>query len=263
MEKRSWIPAMNLLLGGLFAICVQGCAQTGFSKLVWQDEFDKPGKPDPSRWGYDTAHGCPNNCGWGNNELQYYTTRTDNSIVEGGVLKVKAQRENYNGASFTSARLLSKGKFAFTYGKVEIRAKIPQGVGTWPAVWMLGNNVEKVGWPKCGEIDIVEHRGYELNKIFGTFHYPGRSGDKADGKTLVIQNATSDFHIYSTEWTKEAINIFVDGKMIHSLKNGAGVPFNHEFFLLINMAIGGGFAGPVDPAFNAATLEVDYIRVYQ
>jgi beta-glucanase (GH16 family) len=231
--------------------------------LIWSDEFDTPGAPDPAKWGYDIGDGCPGNCGWGNNELQYYTNRPDNAIVSGGTLKVIAKAENFSGKAYTSARLLSKDKFSFKYGKVDIRAKIPAGVGTWPAIWTLGNNISTAGWPACGEIDIMEHRGSELNKIFGTLHYPGRSGGNADGNTKIISNATTAFHIYTLEWTSSLIKISVDGDLIHSVVNSASIPFNQNFFLILNIAMGGNFGGPVDPAFTNATMEIDYIRVYQ
>ena len=226
--------------------------------LVWSDEFNTNGIPDPAKWGYDLGAG-----GYGNNELQYYTNRPENVIVENGVLKIKAIKENYNGAAYTSARLLSKGKFAFTYGKVEVSAKLPAGVGTWPAIWMLGANSSTVGWPDCGEIDIMEHRGYELNKIFGTFHYPGHSGGNADGNTKMISNATTAFHKYSLDWSATAIKIYVDDQLVHSLANSTAVPFNHDFFFILNVAMGGTFGGSVDPNFSNATMEVDYIRVYK
>jgi beta-glucanase (GH16 family) len=226
--------------------------------LVWSDEFNTNGAPDPAKWGYDLGAG-----GYGNNELQYYTNRPENVIVENGVLKIKAIKENYNGAAYTSARLLSKGKFAFTYGKVEVSAKLPAGVGTWPAIWMLGANSSTVGWPDCGEIDIMEHRGYELNKIFGTFHYPGHSGGNADGNTKMISNATTAFHKYSLDWSATAIKIYVDDQLVHSLANSAAIPFNHDFFFILNVAMGGTFGGSVDPNFSNATMEVDYIRVYK
>ena len=139
----------------------------GSTAPFWADEFNTDGAPDATKWGYDIGTGAG---GWGNNELQYYTNRPENVIVQGGVLKIKAIRENYLGSSYTSARILTKGKFAFTYGRVEVRAKVPEGVGTWPAAWMLGNNISTVGWPNCGEIDILEHKGSELNKIYGTLH---------------------------------------------------------------------------------------------
>jgi beta-glucanase (GH16 family) len=231
--------------------------------LMWSDEFDTPGAPDPSKWGYDIGDGCPTNCGWGNNELQYYTNRPDNSIVSGGTLKIIAKAENFNGKAYTSARLLSKDKFSFKYGRAEIRAKLPAGVGTWPAIWTLGNNISTVGWPACGEMDIMEHKGSELNKIYGTLHYPGRSGGNADGNTRIISNATTAFHIYTLEWTSSLIKISVDGDLVHSVVNSPSIPFNQNFFFILNVAMGGTFGGPVDPGFTSATMEIDYVRVYQ
>ncbi len=236
---------------------------TVLQKLIWSDEFNTPGAPDSTKWGYDLGNGCPNICGWGNNELQYYTNRPENVIVSGGTLKIIAKAENYSGKDYTSARILSKDKFSFKYGKVEVRAKIPGGIGTWPAIWTLGSNINTAGWPACGEMDIMEHRGSELNKIFGTLHYPGFSGSNADGNTKLIPNATTEFHIYSMEWTATGIKIFADRQLIHSIVNSSNVPFNQNFFFILNMAMGGGFAGPVDPAFTSATMEIDYIRVYQ
>ncbi len=228
--------------------------------LLWSDEFDVDGSPNSAKWGYDIGNGSG---GWGNNELQYYTARPENAVVQGGVLKIKAIRENFSGSIYTSARLLSKDKFSFKYGKIEVKAKIPAGVGTWPAIWMLGSDISTVGWPNCGEIDIMEHRGSELNKIFGTLHYPGRSGGNADGSTKIITNATTEFHIYSLEWTASSIKIYVDDLLYHTVANSTSIPFNHEFFFILNVAMGGSFAGPVDPAFVNATMEIDYIRVYQ
>lgn len=231
--------------------------------LIWSDEFNIAGSPDPAKWGYDIGDGCPNICGWGNNELQYYTNRTDNVIVSNGTLKIIAKAENYNGKAYTSARLLSKDKFSFKYGKVEARAKLPAGIGTWPAIWTLGNNINTAGWPACGEMDIMEHVGRELNKIYGTLHYPGRSGGNADGNTKMISNATTAFHIYTLEWTSALIKISVDGELIHSVVNSNNLPFNQNFFLLLNIAMGGNFGGPVESGFSSAAMEIDYIRVYQ
>ncbi len=154
-------------------------------------------------------------------------------------------------------------KFSFTYGKVLVRAKVPASVGTWPAVWMLGSSLSSVGWPACGEIDIMEHRGSELNKIFGTLHYPGRSGGNANGNTTVIQNASTEFHNYKVEWTAQSIKIYVDDLLFHNVTNSSSIPFNRDFFLIMNLAMGGNFAGPVDPAFTTDSLEIDYIRVYK
>ena len=228
------------------------------SSLIWSDEFDTPGAPDPAKWGYDIGAG-----GWGNNELQYYTNRLDNAIVTNGTLKITAQKENYMGSSYTSARLLSQNKFSFKYGKVETRAKLPAGVGTWPAIWMLGNNISTSGWPACGEIDIMEHLGRDLNKIYGTVHHPGHSGGNADGGTVVISNATIQFHIYTMEWTASSIKFSVDNVTYYTFPNVSTLPFNQNFFLLLNFALGGNFGGAIDPAFTAATFEIDYVRVYQ
>lgn len=226
--------------------------------LYWSDEFNVDGAPDPTKWGYDIGGG-----GWGNQELEYYTNRTANAVVEKGVLKINAIKESYQGYEYTSARLISKGKFDFKYGKVEVRAKLPAGVGTWPAIWMLGIDISTAGWPYCGEIDIMEHRGSELNKIYGTLHYPGRSGGNADGSTITISNATTEFHIYSIDWTAAYIKIYVDDTLYHTVINSDSIPFNHNFFFIMNIAMGGTFGGTVDPSFTNATMEVDYIRVYK
>jgi beta-glucanase (GH16 family) len=227
------------------------------TQLIWADEFNVDGPPNPANWVYEVG-----NLGL-NNELQHYTNRPENSIVQGGVLKIKAIKENYLGSSYTSARIISKGKYDFKYGRVEARAKLPAGVGTWPAIWMLGNNIDQVSWPACGEIDIMEHVGKNLNRIYGTLHYPGRSGGNANGNSTIINDATTQFHVYALDWTASAIKIYVDGILYHTVPNSNSIPFNHNFFFLLNVAMGGDFGGPiVDPAFTSASMEIDYIRVY-
>ncbi len=226
--------------------------------LLWSDEFDQPGAPNPAKWGYDVGAG-----GWGNQELQYYTNRTDNAIVSNGTLKIIAKKETYSGSSYTSARLLTKDKFSFKYGKVEVRAKMPVGVGTWPAAWMLGANINTVSWPNCGEIDIVEHKGSDVNKIYGTLHYPGNFGGNAVGGTKVITGANSDFHIYTAEWSATSIKFYVDDVLYYTFANNNTLPFNQNFFVILNLAMGGTFGGAVDAGFSNATFEVDYVRVYQ
>ena len=226
--------------------------------LLWSEEFNTDGPPDPAKWGYDLGGG-----GWGNNELEYYTSRTDNAVVSGGTLKITAKKENYSGSAYTSARITTNGNFSFKYGKVEIRAKLPAGGGTWPALWMLGSDYATNPWPACGEIDIMEHVGNNLNTIYGTLHYPNHSGANGDGATTKITGATTDFHIYTLEWTASAMKIAVDGTVFKTVANSTSVPFNHNFFLIVNLAMGGGLGGAVDPAFTSGTLEVDYIRIYQ
>ncbi|WP_291098063.1 MULTISPECIES: family 16 glycosylhydrolase [unclassified Flavobacterium] len=224
---------------------------------IWGDEFDADGAPNSSKWGYDLGAG-----GWGNNEPQYYTNRAENVIVQGGVLKIITKKESYLGSNYTSARLLTKGKFSFKYGKVEFRAKMPSGGGTWPALWMLGDNISTVGWPACGEIDIMEHLGNQLNKIYGTLHYPDHSGGSSDGSTTVISNATTEFHLYSVDWRADYIKFYVDNQLFKTFVNSASIPFNQNFFLIINCAIGGDFGGSIDPTFVSSIFEVDYVRVY-
>lgn len=229
------------------------------ANLLWSDEFNTDGLPDSSKWGYDTG----NNGGWGNNELEYYTNRQENAYVSGGNLKINLIKEPYQGFNYTSARLLSKGKFSFKYGRVDIRAKLPAGGGTWPALWMLGDNISSAGWPACGEIDIMEHVGNQLNKIFGTLHHPGHSGANGDGSTINIANATTEFHVYSLDWSASEIKFYVDNQLYFTFTNNSSLPFNQNFFFIFNVAMGGNFGGTVDPNFTSSSMEVDYVRVYQ
>lgn len=227
--------------------------------LVWSDEFDGNGAPDANKWGYDLGAG-----GWGNNELQYYTNRTDNAVVSNGTLKIIAKKESYSGSPYTSARLLSKGKFTFQYGKIECRAKLPADAGTWPAFWMLGNNITGSGWPACGEIDILEHKGNDLNKVYVALHYPGRSGGNAVSASFLKSNVTTEFHTYGCVWTPEIIQFLYDGTVLFSTGNNTtSMPFNQPFFILLNLAMGGTFGGAVDPQFTSAQYEIDYVRVYR
>jgi beta-glucanase (GH16 family) len=226
--------------------------------LLWSDEFNSPGAPDPAKWGYDLGAG-----GWGNNESQYYTNRTDNVLVSNGTLKIIAKKELYAGSNYTSTRLLSKGKFSFKYGKVEVSAKLPGGVGTWPAIWMLGDNIATVGWPACGEIDIMEQKGSDINRIFNTVHYTGFSGGGAVGTSFLINNVTTQFHKYGIIWSSSSIQFLVDDVVTYTFSNTANLPFNQNFFLILNMAMGGTFGGSIDPNFTNAVMEVDYVRVYQ
>lgn len=228
--------------------------------LAWSDEFDGTGAPNPAKWGYDIGTGSS---GWGNNELQYYTDRRENSYVDNGTLKIKAIKENFSGSAYTSARLLTKGKYEFKYGRIEMRAKLPVGVGTWPAFWALGADITTVGWPACGEIDIMEHKGSDLNRISAALHFPGNSGGNPVVNTTLITNATTEFHVYKVEWSATSLQFYVDDRLYHSMANNSGIPFNKNFFLLLNLAMGGGFGGPVAPTFTSAIYEIDYVRVYR
>lgn len=229
-------------------------------RLVWSEEFDVDGSPNSGKWGYDIGTGSG---GWGNNESQYYTNRTDNAVVLNGKLIITAKKEAFSGSGYTSARLLTKDKFSFKYGKIEVSAKLPVGGGTWPAIWMLGSNINTVPWPACGEIDIMEHVGNTPNKIYGTVHYPGFSGGNAVGGFTNIANVSSTFHTYTVEWSPSTINWLVDGTQFFSFANKGNLPFNDNFFIILNVAMGGNFGGAIDPAFTSSTMEVDYVRVYQ
>lgn len=232
--------------------------QASVPGLIWSEEFDVDGAPNTAKWGYDIGAG-----GWGNNELQYYTSRPENAVVLNGVLKITAIKETYSGSSYTSARLLSKDKFSFKYGKIEVRAKLPAGGGTWPAIWMLGNNIGSVGWPACGEIDIMEHVGNTPGKVYGTLHHPGHSGANGDGATINIPDVSTAFHNYILEWSATSIKFYVDTQLFYTFANSSSLPFNQNFFVILNMAMGGNFGGAVSPSFTSATLEIDYVRVYQ
>jgi beta-glucanase (GH16 family) len=231
---------------------------TDFTNLVWSDEFNTDGAPDTSKWGYDIGSG-----GWGNSELQYYTNSSNNVIVQGGNLKITAKAQILSGSNYTSARLKSENKFEFHYGKVEFRAKMPTGGGTWPALWMLGQNYATNTWPSCGEIDVMEHRGNIPNVIHGTLHYPGHSGGNGITNTTTIADASTQFHIYKAIWTSNSIKFYVDDQLYHSFLNTSTTPFNSDFFLILNVAMGGTFGGAIDPAFVQSSMEVDYVRVYQ
>lgn len=233
-------------------------------KLIFSEEFDYTGAPDNSKWTYDIGRGSG---GWGNNESQYYTSRSANVVVEDGVLKITAKKEDYGGAAYTSTRMKTQGKFNFTYGKVEVRAKLPEGGGTWPAIWLLGSNITSVGWPACGEIDIMEHVGNNPNRIISAIHTPSSYGNTRNKAEKGVPNATTEFHIYTLEWTPERLKFSIDGIGYYTYspadKNENTWPFNSDQFIILNIAVGGTLGGNIDPDFSAGTMEVDYVRVYQ
>ena len=229
-----------------------------FDTLVWSDEFDTDGAPNSANWTYDLGTGTN---GWGNNEAQVYTNDPSNVIVENGVLKITAIAEN---GGYTSARIKSQDLFEFTYGRVEISAKLPDGGGTWPALWMLGANFEDVGWPNCGEIDIMEHVGNNINDVSSALHLPGNSAGNAIVGRTTLSDATTAFHVYSVEWSSNQLVLSVDGNPHLTYSYGTNVPFyENDFFLILNVAMGGTLGGTIDPAFTQSSMEIDYVRVYQ
>lgn len=238
-------------------------ARPEFKNLVFSDEFDIDGSPDDLKWGYDIGTGSN---GWGNGEKQYYTNRSENVKVEGGYLKITAKKENYEGSEYTSTRMLTEGKFDFTYGKVEVRAKLPFGEGTWPAIWMLGSNIRTVGWPACGEIDIMEHWGHNHGNVQSAMHTPSSYGNTTNHGAQILDDVSTEFHIYTVRWDEEEIIFAVDGNVHYTynpaLKNSETWPFSTNQFLILNVALGGSWFS-IDPNFEASTMEIDYVRIYQ
>jgi len=244
-------------------------ADPGWS-LAWEDDFNQPdgSSPDSAKWDFSIGTG---NNGWGNFECQYYTTRTNNVRVENGRLVINALAEEFRGRHFTSARLLTKGKWLWTYGRFEARIKIPRGQGVWPAFWMLGANIDAVGWPRCGEIDIMENIGREPTLVHGTIHGPGYSGGKSKGGLCSLPNDSTfadDFHLYAVEWTTNQIRWYVDSQHYFSvtpasLPPGTAWVFDQPYYLLLNLAVGGKWPGNPDATtVFPQSMIVDYVRVY-
>ena len=236
---------------------VQGANYT-YNDLEWEDDFNTDGVPDPTKWTYDLGAG-----GWGNQEVQTYTNNSENAKVEGGSLIITAKANGSGG--YTSARLKSQGLYKFTYGRVEVKAKLPASQGTWPAIWMLGSNFPSVGWPYCGEIDIMEQRGNDKNTNLGTCHWFNTSGNNGAsyGETTPISGASSEFHLYTVEWTETSIKIYLDDTPFYELPNDASLPFNADFFLILNIAMGGTLGGDIDASFTEDTMEIDYVKVFK
>ncbi len=239
--------------------------------LVWHDEFDLDFYS--SNWTHAIGDGCPNLCGWGNNQLQYY--RPENTVVENGLLTITAKEEPYSGKDYTASRILSQDKFEFRYGRVDIRARLPKGKGIWPALWMLGANRNEIGWPECGEIDIMELRGSTPWKICGTLHYQNANGNNANsGAECFIlpggETYDEQFHVFSIAWNEDRIVWYLDDQQFNqeyftNMTFGPyGNPFHKAFYFLLNVAVGGNYDGDPDASTEfPQKMEVDYIRVFQ
>ncbi len=267
MKKRMSFIRVLICLVGFFYLQQPLPAQSLGQKLVWSDEFTNTGLPDSSKWKFDMG-----GHGWGNNELQYYTNRdTQNAFVRNGVLLITARKQNKENRNYTSAKLTTRGIREFQFGRIEVRAKLPAGRGTWPAIWMLGANIKEAGWPGCGEIDIMEHVGYNKDSIFGTVHSAAYNHVKGTqkGKGVFIAEPYTQFHLYTIDWTAEKIDFLLDDKVYYSVQNEHLTtkewPFSQPFYLILNLAIGGGWGGKmgVDNGIFPAVMEVDYVRVYQ
>lgn len=267
-------------------IAIASFSLTGWSsewKLVWSDEFDKDGLPDSTRWNYEEGF-------IRNRELQYYTTnRAENARVENGFLIIEARKEKFSNrhhrpdapehrwqqrrehADYTSASLTTRERVSWTYGRIEARAKVPSGRGTWPAFWMLGTNISEVGWPACGEIDVLEYVGHQPGVAHANVHTRGFNHARGNGRgaQLSVPDAEKEFHVYAVEWTPEKLEFFVDDRKFFTLKNdGTGVdswPFDAPQYLILNLAIGGewGAQKGVDESIFPQRYIIDYVRVYQ
>jgi beta-glucanase (GH16 family) len=277
---------MKTLLGVLLVLLAASTTDAADWKLVWSDEFDKPGLPDPARWDYETGF-------LRNHEKQYYThARRENARVENGMLVIEARKENYKAsgaaptvrssregstgkghadADYTSASLTTRGKAAWTHARIEVRAKLPSGRGTWPAIWTLGTNIGKAGWPACGEIDVMEFVGFEPGVVHANIHTKKYNHVMHTGKgdKMSIPDASKAFHVYAVEWDAQQMNFFVDGRKYFTFHNeGTGVdswPYDKDQYLILNLAIGGDWGGQkgIDDRIFPQRYEIDYVRVYQ
>ena len=238
--------------------------------LIWSDEFDGTGAPNSAYWSYDLG-----NNGWGNNEIQYYTSQTQNVRQENGSLIIEALK---SGSDWTSARILTNNKFEFTYGKVVFRAKIPYGSGTWPALWMLGENFATAPWPACGEIDVMEHVGKDPGVVHSSLHSSSSFGNTINTGTKFISTYNTEFHEYQAVWKSYRIEFSIDGNLYYTYEpaviDNSTWPFNKPFFIIMNIAMGGnwgsdpqyetnGLKNGIDPVLTSARMEIDYVRVYE
>jgi beta-glucanase (GH16 family) len=249
---------------------LSGCQSGNDYQLVWADEFNYNGLPDSIKWSFDTDG---NSWQWGNNELQYYTAdREENATVRNGFLHIIARKEDGFTQPYTSARLITKGKGDWLYGRIEVKAKLCGGKGAWPAIWMLPTDSEYGAWPTSGELDIMEHVGYEPDSVYFTIHTENYNHTKGtqQGNAVFLPDAEEAFHCYAIEWTPESCTFLLDKEEVFQFEKakqaGSGEwPFDKRFHLLLNVAVGGNWGGKhgVDESMFPCTLQVDYVRVYQ
>ena len=268
--QRGFALSLVLLLNA--GLPVSRAAAAAAWNIVWSDEFNGS-NINANIWSFETG----NNNGWGNSELEYYTSRPQNAYASNGLLHIVARRESYGGFNYTSARMKSQGHFAKAYGRFEFRAKLPAGLGYWPALWLLGTNVTSVGWPACGEIDIMENKGSQLDTVQGTIHYSDAANHHLQETglfTLPNSDSVTNFHDYMLEWGTNVIRWYVDGKVYETQTNWSSstgpypAPFDRPFFIVMNLAIGGGYLGtPSTNTINANTtfpgeIQVDFVRIW-
>ena len=257
------------LLASIFITLLTFSAFSQAGKLLWSDEFDSNGLPDTSTWKFELGAG-----GWGNNEVQQYTSLPANVRQENGLLVIEALK---SGPEWTSARIISHDKVEFQYGRIVFRAKLPAGSGTWPALWLLGHNIFTAGWPEGGEIDVMEHVGKNPGIVHSSLHTASSFGSTVNTKTIKVDAFDTEFHEYEANWTKDKIEFRIDGKLFYTYEpleqNSSTWPFNQPFFIIMNIAMGGNFGSDpqyetnglkngIDPTLTSARMEVDYVRIY-
>ncbi|AZB07531.1 glycoside hydrolase family 16 protein [Chryseobacterium sp. G0162] len=253
---------------GILALFVSNCASNKADsgrKLIWSDEFNGKGHPDSLKWNYDVGGN-----GYGNDEAQFYTkNRLENARMENGNLVIEAKKENWENNAYTSARLLTKGKFSFQYGTIEVRAKLPKGRGTWPAIWMMSENMKK--WPDDGELDIMEHVGFNPGYIHASVHTKKYNHILGTQKTdtLMVKDVSEKFHVYKADWTPEKIEVYIDDRKFFTYENKEKTyeawPFDQPYFIILNLAVGGFWGGKegIDENIFPQKYYIDYVRVYQ
>ncbi len=255
------------LLICLFSSCQQ---ENEESNLVWSDEFDNSAQLDSEKWNVVIGNGCPSNCGFGNNEKQFYNDSTGNVRIEDGKLIIQAHKAN-DERNYTSAKLTTKDKGDWYKGYLEIRAKLPQGKGTWPAIWMLPTLSRNMKWPQDGEIDIMEHVGYNQGMVYGTIHTEAYNHVKGTQKSdsIFLEDAAEKFYTYAIHWTEDKMDWLIDGNVYQTIEKNneanAGWPFNDKFHLILNVAVGGNWGGKygIDETVFPQQMEIDYVRVYK
>lgn len=262
-----------LFMSVLSFVCVYGQQAKDQMILTWSDEFNTPGKslPDPLKWNYEVG-----GHGWGNNEKQFYLEKSlENSYVQDGVLHIVALKKEHKGSAYTSAKLTTYGRFTPQYGRIEVKAKLPSGKGTWPAIWMLPNSIQEgtEDWPLCGEIDIMEHVGKDPNMIHTSLHSELYNHIKGTQITHFerFDDVFNTFHIYAIDWTEQSIKFYIDDKLFYEAYKGQdgkvttneGWPFDKPYYLILNLAVGGNWGGEVDDTILPCELQIDYVRIYE
>ena len=245
----------------LLALLVLFSLETTAQKLIFEEQFNGD-VLNESTWNYELGNGCPHICGWGNNERQYYTK--ENVAVKDGHLIITATKDSL----YESGRITTRDKFEFQYGVIEVRAKLSTGQGIWPAIWMLGSNISEVGWPKSGEIDIMEYVGKAPHEIHTTLHTQDSHGKSVNTKIHTIKDIEQGFHVYKCDWSKDAISFYIDDALVYTfspeVKDANTWPFDQPFYVILNMAVGGNFGGPeVDDSIFPQEFIVDYVKVYK